>query len=167
MRIAFMTMVLLKAERASPAVAGFMERIAGAFAAAEALPGFVDRARVDPATGLYNWGVRGVPSTFPVPDPGDRLAHTLSVWRDLESVAQYSYRGLHAEAVKRRGDWCVPPTWPTYYAWWIADDAWPTWEEGYRRFDRIHRHGPTAEAFDFRRPYTADGTPTTLKRSAT
>ena len=64
-RLAFMTMVLLRAPRADPLVAGFMERIADAFAEAEAAPGFIDRSRLDPATGLYDWGTRGVPSTFP------------------------------------------------------------------------------------------------------
>ena len=78
-------MVLLRAPRADPLVAGFMERIEGAFAEAQTAPGFIDRSRVDPATGLYNWGIRGVPSSFPEQQPGDRLVHTLSLWRDLES----------------------------------------------------------------------------------
>jgi hypothetical protein len=163
-RLAFMTMVLLRAPREDPLVAGFMERIAGAFAEAEAAPGFIDRSRVDAATGLYNWGTRGVPSTFPLQQPGNRLVHTLSLWRDLESAAAYSYRGRHSQALRARRDWCVDPTWPTYFAWWIDADATPTWSQGYERFDLVHRKGPTPAAFDFRNPYTVDGQPTQLAR---
>jgi len=163
-RLALMTMVLLRAPRADSIVAGFMERIEGAFAEAEAAEGFIARARVDPKTGLYNWGIRGVPSTFPEQQPGDRLVHTLSLWRDLESVAAYAYRGKHSEALRGRRSWCVEPTWPTYFAWWTDGDAPPTWSEGYERFDIIHRNGSTAAAFDFRSPYTEDGRSTQLAR---
>jgi Domain of unknown function (DUF3291) len=163
-RLAFMTMVLLKAPREDPLVAGFMGRIAGAFAEAENAPGFIDRSRPDPSTGLYDWGARGVPSTFPEEQPGDRLVHTLSLWRDLESAAAYAYRGKHAEAVRGRRDWCVDPTWPTYFAWWLDADKTPTWSEGYERFDIIHRNGPTPAAFDFKSPFAADGRSTQLAR---
>jgi hypothetical protein len=165
-RLAFLTMVLLKAPRADPSVAGFMERIEGAFGEAETAAGFIDRARVDAATGLYNWGSRGVPSTFPEQQPGDRLVHTLSLWRDLESIVAYAYRGRHGESLRGRRDRCVDPTWPTYVAWWVEADATPTWSEGYERFDVLHRSGPTPAAFDFRSPYAVDGRPAQLARNS-
>ena len=118
--------------------------------------GFIDRARLDATTGLYNWGARGVPSAFPEQQPGDRLVHTLSLWHDLESVAAYAYRGRHSEALRGRRNWCVDPTWPTYFAWWTDGKAPPTWSDGYERFDIMHRHGPTAAAFDFRNPYEGE-----------
>lgn len=163
-RLALMTMALLKAPRADPLVAGFMERIEGAFAQAEASPGFIDRSRLDPVTGLYDWGIRGVPSSFPEQRPGDRLVQTLSIWRDLESTAGYSYCGKHSEALRARREWFVEATWPTYIAWWIAADATPTWSEGYQRFDILHGKGPTPAAFDFRSPFSIDGRPTQLAR---
>lgn len=166
-RLAFMTMVLLRAPRADPLVAGFLERIEGAFAEAQTAPGFIDRSRVDPATGLYNWGIRGMPSRFPEQQPGDRLVHTLSLWRDLESVVAYSYRGLHSEALRGAREWCVDPTWPTYFAWWVGADATPSWSEGYARFDLIHGHGPTPAAFNFKMPFTFDGFPAKLARMRT
>ena len=64
-QLAFMTMVLLKAPRADPLVAGFMERIADAFAEAEAAPGFIDRSRPDPATGSTTGGRAPCRARFP------------------------------------------------------------------------------------------------------
>jgi hypothetical protein len=163
-RIGFLTMALLKAPRSDASVAGFISRVDKNFAAAETAPGFIDRARLDEETGLYNWGTRGIPSSFPYREVGDRIVQTLSVWNDLESVAAYAYTETHAEALAGRREWCVRATWPSYVAWWINDDARPSWSESYLRFDLLHLQGPGGEAFDFKRPYAIDGSPTTLAR---
>lgn len=163
-RVAFLTIALLKAPRADPAVAGFMSRVERNFASAESSPGFVDRSRVDPRTGAYDWGPRGVPRTFPDQNPGDRLVHTLSVWQTLEAIVGYAYSDPHSEAISGRREWCVTPTWPTYVAWWIEDIKLPTWPESYERFDMLHGQGPTAAAFTLRKPFGADGQPCQIAR---
>lgn len=109
-RIGFLTMALLKAPRSDASVAGFISRVDKNFAAAETAPGFIDRARLDEETGLYNWGTRGIPSSFPYREVGDRIVQTLSVWNDLESVAAYAYTETHAEALAGRREWCVRAT---------------------------------------------------------
>ena len=162
--VAFLTMALLKAPRADPCVAGFMSRVEKNFSHAESSPGFIDRARIDPRTGRYDWGPRGVPKTFPDQNPGDRLVHTLSVWKDLEAIVAYSYSDPHAEVLSGRREWCLPPTWPTYVAWWIEDGRTPTWAESYERFESLHTKGPTAVAFNFRKPFGADGQPCQIAR---
>jgi hypothetical protein len=163
-RIAFLTMALLKAPRADPAVAGFMSRIEKNFACAEACAGFIDRSRMNPDTGIYDWGCRATPKTFPYPNPGDRLVRTLSIWRDLESVVAYSYSNPHSETLSLRREWCVRPTWPSYVAWWIDGEQNPTWPESNERFDSLVTQGPTAFSFDFRKAFGPDGHPCTIVR---
>jgi hypothetical protein len=157
-------MALLKAPRADPAVAGFMNRLEETFGHAETFPGFVDRSRMDPTTGVYDWGPRAVPRTFPDQSPGDRLVHTLSLWRDLESVVAYSYGNPHAEVLLKRREWCLTPSWPTYVAWWVDDAQIPSWPESNERFDALHTQGPTAAAFNFRKAFGADGQPYQIVR---
>ncbi|MGH2367123.1 MAG: DUF3291 domain-containing protein, partial [Chloroflexota bacterium] len=125
-RLAFYTFGILREAKGHPQVQGFFDLISATFEAAEGTDGYVDRRR-------------GRPSEFgprfydPASDPG--APQTLSVWEDLESVFRFAYRGLHAAALRSRKDWAVEPRWPTYAAWWVADDYLPTWQEAAERLE--------------------------------
>ncbi len=69
---------------------------------------------------------------------------------------------MHAEALSRRRDWFREALGPGYVAWWVADDHTPSTAEGAARLDRLHEAGPTFEAFDFRQPFDAAGSPAKL-----
>ncbi len=90
---------------------------------------------------------------------------TLTVWRDLESVYAYAYRGTHVAAFRRRADWFIPRQWSSYAAWWVAEGAMPTWEEAIARFELLHDRGPTPDAFTFKEPFDAAGAPLSLDRA--
>lgn len=160
MPLAFLTVALLREPFGSPVVQGFLDRIEGVFASAEASPGFLDRPRSD-----GEWGEICVPSHFePVGTPL-RLPTTLTLWQDLESVAAFSYRGAHGEALTKRREWFVPPVVPGYVAYWVAGDHRPTFEEACVRWDILHQSGPTPQAFDFKRPFCPEGQPYELDRA--
>ena len=107
-----------------------------------------------------------LPACYPQPTPNDRIAATLSLWSDLESVAAFSYHGPHGEALTKRRDWFEKSDLPVYVAWWVATDHAIDWVEGCDRIDRLHRDGPTADAFNFARPFDFEGKPSVLNRDA-
>jgi hypothetical protein len=91
---------------------------------------------------------------------------TLSFWKGLESVAAFSYRGLHGEALKKRSEWFAATEYPVFVVWWIDDGkTLPTWEEACRRLVLLHESGPTPEAFNFKSCFDATGAPAKLDRA--
>ncbi len=104
------------------------------------------------------------PTVFRAPEFAGRVAHTPSVWRDLESVMAYSYGGLHAEALAKRKDWFEHGTWPGYVVWWVGDDQPVTWDEAHRRYELLYHQGSSPDAFNFKQPFSPDGHPHTINR---
>jgi hypothetical protein len=162
-RLAFMTFGVLHEPRSHPRSKGFVDRIPATYAAAERSEGFVDRSYLDPDTGRHSWGDSVCPS-FVSRDLLPRLAHTFSLWRDLESVYAYSYSGLHAEGLRLRREWVCDPTYPNYVAWWVADDHTPSVREATDRLEQLHADGPTPAAFNFKVAFDAHGELTALDR---
>ncbi|UGY91987.1 DUF3291 domain-containing protein [Streptomyces gobiensis] len=169
-RVAFTTFAVLKRPYGNPEVQEFDDLTPPTFDEAEGSSGFIDRAKaVDDNEDLSNferdWGVWGA---FSVPrfytggrtTDTDSRASTLSLWQDLESVFTFVYSGLHRSTLRRRHEWFVKPEWPTYAAWWVADDSVPTWDDACRRLELLHDSGPTPDAFNFHHPFTAEGSPT-------
>jgi hypothetical protein len=147
-RLAFYTFGILRAPRDDPRVKDFYDRDESVFAAAQAMPGYV---------AAYGDRPPGSGPRFFDPAVHPWAPQTLSVWRDLESVYRFAYLGVHAEALRRRKEWFVPPAWPTYAAWWIGDDEEPSWDDAFRRLEHLHHHGPTTVAFSFTAPFDAAG----------
>ena len=163
--LALMTIGLLRAPWGDPLVRGFEERIDDVFATAAASPGFVARLGVVERGGL-DGGPRVVPAPFADPEVQDRIATTLSVWRDAESAFAFSYRGIHGAALRDRHDWFTKVDAPSHVAWWIDEGHLPTWAEAAERYAELASTGPSARAFDFRSPFGADGRATTIDREA-
>ena len=103
---------------------------------------------------------------FVTPNGADRVAQTLSIWTALQYVFAFAYAGDHAEALRRRKDWFLKGSWPTYAAWWVADDCWPQWEDANTRLEHLHDHGKhQSYAFDFRSPFPIQGRPLILDQT--
>ncbi len=155
MKLAVMTIGILKAPQEDPAVQGFFDRVTPNYEAAANSVGFIDRAN-------RAWGPIEVPKCWKgEPKPGPIIA-TLSLWDDVESVAAYSYHGKHGEAFGKRKEWFVTTDLPGYVAWWIENDHQVTWPEASERFESLHENGPTAFAFNFVQPFNMNGQPTRL-----
>ncbi len=168
-RLAFHTFGLMIAARNTAPVQGFTDRNPEAIRIAEETPGFIARAiplNRDPAVSRFTWDYgpwgRYVLARFytggPAPE-NDNAATTLSLWESIESVGRFAYTGKHKEALDLRHEWFLPPQWPTYVMWWVADDAIPTWADAAERLEHLHDHGPTPFAFGFRQSFTPEGQP--------
>jgi hypothetical protein len=162
-RIAFFTLGVLKAPVGDAVVQGFVDRISEVYAVAEGSAGFFDRSIRDVKTWAHSWGPVIVPRCVPGDLPPTQYAMTLSLWRDLESVAAFAYQGVHREALSRREDWVNSGSWPSYVAWWVAADHRPNWSEAVARVDHLHEHGPSAKAFTFRQAFDAAGMPARMR----
>ncbi len=158
-----MTFGVLYEPRTGARSKGFIDRLPAALAVAERSEGFIGRSYLDPATGRHSWGDSVCPSFTPA-DKLSHLAHTFSLWRDLESVYAFAYSHLHAEALRLRRDWFPEPDHPGYVAWWVADDHTPSVREATDRLEQLHAEGPTPAAFTFKVAFDADGHPAPLDR---
>jgi hypothetical protein len=160
-RIAFCTFGVLRAPVGDSLVQGFVDRIADVYNAAEGSAGFFDRSVRNVETWEHSWGQVIAPKCAPGGLAFTQFAMTLSLWRDLESVAAFAYHGTHREALSKRDDWFERGPWPPYVAWWTEHQ--PSWGEAADRIDLLHTRGPTAEAFSFRQPFDSTGTPARMK----
>src|SRR5512133_2707028 len=141
-KLAFLTVGVFHHSATDPSAQGFIDRIPAVYAAADASDGFQARSIRDVATWKHSWGEVIPPACYPKLDDPDRFAMTLSLWKDLDSVAAFAYEGAHAEALTLRKDWFQFLGLLTFVAWWVPDDHTVDWQEGSDRLDHLHHHGP-------------------------
>lgn len=124
--------------------------------------GFITRSGYDDDPALKSWGEQVLPRFYE--ERGDGWAPaTLSLWESLETLFEFTYKGLHKEAFARGKQWMVRGDWPPYVLWWVKHDHQPNWAEGVERFEHLHDHGSTAKAFNFKHPFGVDGLAIELK----
>ena len=73
-----------------------------------------------------------------------------SVWEDVESLFEYTYRSDQAEVYRLRREWFEAPSEAHLVLWWVPAGHEPTVEEAEERLDYLRAHGPTAQAFTFK-----------------
>ncbi len=165
-KLAFMTLAILRQPFGHAEVQGFVDRVPGVYGAVAASEGFHEMSIRDLNTYLHSWGDTSLPDWYPESAGTDRVAITLSLWADLESVAAFSYNGAHAEALTKRREWFDRSPVPPYVAWWVESEKAITFPEGYERMESLFRNGSTAFAFDFRNPFDPEGKACVLDRAA-
>ncbi len=112
---------------------------------AETSPGFVWRFKTESgnATDLQ-----------PYPDP--LVIFNLSVWTTPEALKDYVFKSAHGKFFARRQAWFEKMESMHMALWWIPAGTLPSVEEAEARLEHVQRHGDTAHAFGFRRPFPAD-----------
>ncbi|HMS65315.1 MAG TPA: DUF3291 domain-containing protein [Ignavibacteria bacterium] len=155
-KLAFYTFGILKEKKGHPLVQGFWDRVDTVFSQAESSEGFLNLDN-------GSWGKYASPRFF---DPEKHVSApaTLSLWKDLESVFAFAYHKTHSEALKMREEWALKPEWPTYAAWWVDDDHFPTREEACHRLEYLHDNGSCPFVFNFKMPFDKDGNPAKLNK---
>ncbi len=160
-RPAFYTFGILLEEYSHPAMNSFFDQAGLAFGETSRFDGFVGNV----GNVLPPKPETLAPALLPKELRGLKDVYTLTLWRDLESVYAFAYHGpAHAEALRRRKEWIFRDGWSTYVAWWIPEDAIPSWEDAIQRYDSLPEHGSTPYAFDFKHAFGPDGQPVQIDR---
>jgi hypothetical protein len=132
----------------SPVMAEFMANLDRINGLGDASPGFVWRLQDE------DGNATALDQPF-----GPDIIVNLTVWRDVESLRAFAFRGEHVSFLRRRGEWfdrlAVPPT----VLWWIPAGVRPSLGEAKERLDRLTREGPSPSAFTFARAFRPDGSP--------
>jgi hypothetical protein len=134
----------LRAPLTDPSMSGFVAGLDTINALADSAPGFVWRLAEGPD---------GDATSVRPLDPD--VIVTMTVWDSVESLRAFSYQSAHLDYLHRRRDWFLPHDFPaSLVLWWIPAFQIPTVEEACKRLERL-AHGPSPEAFTFRRAFPA------------
>jgi hypothetical protein len=139
----------LRAPTEDPATGDFMANLDRINTLAEATPGFVWRLQTD----------EGNATAIRAFDGDPLMILNMSVWESVDSLADYVYRSDHTPFLRRRGEWFERLSEVYLVLWWIPAGTVPTIEEALARLEHLKSHGPTPEAFTFRRPFPHPGGP--------
>ncbi len=78
-----------------------------------------------------------------------RLACTLSVWRDVETLEAFVFETVHRVFFERREEWFDPGQGLRMVLWDVADGHRPSVQEAVERFDRLVDEGASDHAYDW------------------
>ena len=133
----------LRASLDDPSMADFVAQIRAVNAVADADPGFVWRLRSE--------GAEDATAIRAFED--ERILITLTVWKSLEALSAYVYKGAHAAIMRDRRRWFERSEQPILALWWVPVGQMPTVEEAKERLEHLRNHGSTAYAFSFSKPF--------------
>src|SRR3954451_12162922 len=125
-----------------PAMAGFVEQLDPINALADTAPGFVWRLQTDEGNAI---------SIHAFED--DLMLVNMSVWESVEALADFVYRSGHVAVMRRRREWAERMAEAYMVLWWVAEGEIPTVEEAKDRLEHLREHGPTPDAFTFKKRY--------------
>ena len=81
----------------------------------------------------------------------ERIVLNYTIWEDVESLHNYTYRTEHTDFLKRRREWFVPLSeWPVVVLWWVQAGTIPPLFEAKAKLTELRDNGPTEAAFTFR-----------------
>jgi hypothetical protein len=127
-----------------PRMAGFKGGLVEINALADAAPGFVWRLVDDD----------GADATSLRPFAPDVMVN-LSVWENLETLRDFTFRSPHLEYLRRRREWFAPFGKAYGVCWWVPEGHRPAPDEAGERLELLRQNGATTEAFTLREPFPA------------
>ena len=97
----------------------------------------------------FIWRISDNQSALQLSDLGfDKLiSSTVSVWKDIESLEDYTYNSLHGLYLKRSSEWFQKIDGPQLVIWNVESDNQPTFEESFDRLEHLKNNGPTDYAY--------------------
>jgi Domain of unknown function (DUF3291) len=128
-----------------PAMAGFVEALDPLNAIADGAPGFVWRLQTEEgnATSIHAF-------------EDDLMLINMSVWESVDALAAYVYGPDHVAVMRRRREWAERMVDAYLVLWWVPAGWIPTIEEAKERLEQLRKHGPTPQAFTFKKRFTPD-----------
>ena len=134
-----------------PTLADFVAALDPLNAAADGAPGFVWRLQSEEgnATAIeaFTWDVTGAAGVIV----------NMSVWTDVEHLANFVYGGMHRDVLRRRREWFhfMREAWMA--CWWVPAGCRPSTDEAEERVLYLREHGPSPFAFTLKQNYPQPG----------
>ncbi len=122
-----------------PTLVDFVDALEPINRLAEESPGFVWRHQTDDGD-----------STAVRPYDDDQIIINFSVWKDVQSLHDYTYKSDHVNVFRRRREWFERNLEAHLVMWWVPAGHIPTVSEADDRLRVLRTNGPTPEAFTFR-----------------
>ncbi|GAA4882017.1 DUF3291 domain-containing protein [Flaviramulus aquimarinus] len=85
----------------------------------------------------------------------DTLVINMSVWKNLESLFNYTYNSGHIEVFKRKKEWFSKMKMMHMAFWYVPEGYEPTFQDAKNRLDYLNVHGDTPYAFSFKSKFSA------------
>ena len=86
----------------------------------------------------------------------DTLLINISVWKDLESLFNYTYNSSHVEIFKRKKEWFSKINMMHMAFWYIPSGYQPSFQDAKTRLDYLNTNGETPYAFSFKNKFSVE-----------
>lgn len=89
---------------------------------------------------------------------GDKIVVNMSVWENHETLHNYVYRSAHVNIMRRKMEWFEKMKSVHMVLWWVPAGHRPSLEEADEKLRYLDKHGPSPEAFTFKKSFAAPET---------
>ncbi|MEM7552460.1 MAG: DUF3291 domain-containing protein [Bacteroidota bacterium] len=125
-----------------PVMKEFVDNLDKVNALAESSEGFIWRLKDDS---------NNASSFNPYND--EQVIINISVWKDIESLENFTYKTFHTDFLKRRKEWFQKYGKVHFALWWIEEGNYPSVNEAVKRLSYLQDNGPTQKTFNFNRKF--------------
>lgn len=132
MPIAQMNWGRMKYPADDPRLRDFLDSLAEVYGFAERHPGFIWRI----ADGA-------IAAELKAHGFDDRMSATVSVWKSVDDLSDYTFNSMHGRYLDRRSEWFETVDGPQLIIWDVEDDDRPTFAEAWARLTALRRQGPS------------------------
>lgn len=84
------------------------------------------------------------------------LIVNMSVWKDVDTLFEFTYRTMHSEILKRRKEWFSKMDQMHYALWYVPAGHQPTVAEAKERLEYLQQNGDTPYAFGFKKKFSVE-----------
>jgi hypothetical protein len=137
MNIAQINIAQMKAPLNSDLMKEFRDFLAPVNLLAESSPGFIWRYQ------------DGNAHDFEYPWENDMLIVNMSVWENVETLENFTYKTVHSYFLQSKRKWFNQLGHPHSVLWWIEEGHIPTLVEAKAKLTLFEKSGPTKDAFLF------------------
>jgi len=84
----------------------------------------------------------------------EQIIINISVWQDIESLENFTYKTFHTDFLKRRKEWFNKYGKVHFALWWIEEGEYPSIDNAIERLEVLQSNGATEKAFNFKNKFT-------------
>ena len=126
-----------------PVMKEFVENLDRVNDLAERSPGFVWRLK-DESNNASGFN----------PFNDEQVIINISVWKNIESLENYTYKTFHTDFLKRRKEWFSKYGKAHFALWWIEEGMFPSIEDAIERLTCLQQNGASERAFTFKERFS-------------